>query len=46
MSQRTASRMFDVPRSTIQFRMSGTSVISTPGPPPVLTRNGEEDLVK
>jgi len=46
MSQRTASRMFGVPRSTIQFRMSGAFVKSTPGPSPVLTRNGEEDLVK
>jgi len=38
--------MFSVSRSTIQFRMSGAFVKSTPGPPLVLTRNEEEDLVK
>jgi len=46
MSQRIASRMFGVPRSTIQFRMSGAFVKSTSDSSPVLTHNGEEDLVK
>jgi len=46
MSQRTASRMFGMPRLTIQFQRSGAFVKSTPGPLLVLTHNGEEDLVK
>lgn len=45
MPQRTASKQYDVPRSTIQFRMSNAFVKTTPGPPPVLGRTAEDDLV-
>ncbi|KMQ85800.1 tigger transposable element-derived protein 6-like protein [Lasius niger] len=45
MSQHAASRQYGVPRSTIQFRMNNAFVKTTPGPPPVLGRIGEDELV-
>lgn len=45
MSQRTASKKYGVPRSTIQFRMSPAFSKSSPGPPPVLGHSAEDDLV-
>lgn len=44
MSQYKASLKFGIPMSTLQFRLSGNFVKSTPGPSPILTTN-EEDLV-
>jgi len=45
MAQRTAAKKYNVPRSTIQFRMSPAFSKTSPGPPPVLGYSGEEDLV-
>ena len=44
MPQRTASKQYGVPRSTIQFRMSNAFLKTTLGPPPVLG-TAEDDLV-
>lgn len=46
MPKKAASKTFNVPRSTIQFRLSDKFVKSRPGPNTVLTEEEEDILVK
>ncbi|KAJ3640323.1 hypothetical protein Zmor_003630 [Zophobas morio] len=45
-SKKKASRVVNVPRSTIQFRLSHKFKKPGPGPPPILSAEAEETLAK
>lgn len=45
MPKREASKLFHIPRATIQFRLSNKFVKSSPGPPTILTSQEESILV-
>lgn len=46
MAKRKACKEYNVPRSTLQFRLSDAFTKTTPGPPPVLGTEKEQELVE
>jgi transposase len=49
MSTREASRQFGVPRTTIQDRLkrkSPENIVRRTGPPPIMTREGEQKIAE
>lgn len=46
MPKRETSNIFNIPRATLQFRISAKFIKSTHGPAPILTNNEENILVE